>query len=127
MVDTNNKIIRLIPNKEPIMEKHKAINTPKEQVHSKVNTAKIHANKEIEAYRQAVKNFIEEIDSLVLFPTIGDLAEEMFIVNILESVVEPLLKGRKPYSISEETFREMRADMFKTLINKYIDNDDKDD
>jgi hypothetical protein len=81
----------------------------------------MHANREIQQFRNLVEDFCDKAEKLCLFEGTSDIARNIFIETILESMIDPILKGRKPLMLSESMYRDMRRDMYKTLINRYID------
>lgn len=93
----------------------------KEEMRTKINTVRMHADKEIEKYRDLVGNFRKEVEKLTLFKNVGDAVNGICIDYILEMVIEPTLKGNRPYGMPEDLFRDIRREMYKELLNKYVD------
>lgn len=93
------------------------------EMQSKLNAAKMHALKEISAYKDILENAREEIEKLCLFQSVGDTLYNIGLFGILESTIEPIIKGNRPLHIPEELFKEMRRDIYKTLMNRYIDKE----
>jgi hypothetical protein len=112
-INADSKIESGAPPKPP---------TKEEEMMAKITAAKMHANKEIKEYRRLIDELKVKINELALFRNVGDSIEAIAVNYILESIIEPILKGNKPYGMEEDFFRKMRANMFKTLINRYIDN-----
>jgi hypothetical protein len=91
----------------------------KEEMQAKLMTAKMHAIKETQQYKELVDNFAEGLDKLCLFRGTGAEVKS-FCYNILDNIVDPILKGTKPAGMTDSMFRDYRVDMFKTLINRYV-------
>ena len=117
---------------DEVKEEVKVVNTTSEEPLSieekrkmmevKLNTAKLYGNKELKQFRIIVEDFISKVDELALFQDVSEIAKQMFIQEILEGFMEPVFKGQKPYEVPENMFKKLRAEMFKTLISKYVDN-----
>jgi hypothetical protein len=96
--------------------------TSREEMRVKLTTARMYAEKEIERYKSLVNNFSQGVEELTLFQNVGDAVESICIDYILSIIIEPTLKGEKPYGMPDDLFREMRREMYKSLIAKYVDN-----
>ncbi len=92
------------------------------QMQTKILTARVHANREIDIFRNATKEYIEKIESLCLFKGTSESVQEMMIKELLEFIVEPTVKGKKIPGMPEDMYKEFRTNMYKTLIDFYIDN-----
>lgn len=91
----------------------------KEEARKRLENAKINAQKEIDIYRSAIKEAQNQIKDLALFHNMSNMMEEIFIKTILESTIEPLIKGNMPPLVDVDSFKEARKELFKELIAKY--------
>lgn len=107
---------------EPMSLKQEVSETPdKSDMKLKLDSARLHAEKEITTYRNLVSNFKKEVEKLTLFENVGETVESICIDYILETVIDPILKGNKPYGMPEDLFREIRRELYKNLMNRYTD------
>jgi hypothetical protein len=95
--------------------------TKEDVMQTKIMTARVHANKEIKQFKTLVETFSEEVEKLVLFRSVGDTVKSICIEQVLESIIDPILKGFKPVGMQDTAYREMRTDLYKSLINRYVD------
>lgn len=117
---TQKKIENAQVNNEELEEKK---NRPvsRDEMQSKIATARIHANKEIDQFRNAAEEFIEKVEDLCLFDGIDSIIRELFINQLLDSIVSPAVRGQRIPGMPEEHYRRFRTDLYKTLIATYID------
>jgi hypothetical protein len=106
---------------EPVSFKGTLDTPDKADMKIKLDSARLHANKEIATYRDLVSNFKKEVEKLTLFENVGEAVESICVDYILEEVIDPILKGNKPYGMPEDLFREIRRDMYKNLMYKYTE------
>lgn len=107
---------------EPMSLKQEVSETlDKAEMKLRLDTARLHAEKEITTYRNLVTNFKKEVEKLTLFENVGETVESICIYYILETVIDPILKGNKPYGMPDDLFREIRREMYKNLMNRYAD------
>jgi hypothetical protein len=108
-----------IAKKYPVAEK--ITKNSKEEVTAKVLAAKENGIKEIEQYKELVNKFSKDIGELVLFKDVDKFAIQLFIDYILNASIEPVFKGKRPWTMDEFTFKQIRTEMFKDLMAKYTD------
>jgi len=101
---------------------NKPVANPKADVQTKVATAKLHAAREVKEFREKTEAYIAYLRSTAIFPLSGTLIEEILIIQLLEKTVEPVLANQRIMGLPQETFNNLRRDMFKALITKYVDN-----
>lgn len=93
----------------------------KADVQTKVATAKVHAAREVKEFREKTQAYIAFLKSTALFPLTGAVIEQMLMNQILEGTIEPVLANQRIMGVPQETFNNLRRDMFKALIAKYVD------
>lgn len=103
----------------------KSIKDARSEMQSKIATAKMYANKEMEAFKKATKEYLKSIEDLVLFDGIDNIIEDLMIEQLLNSIIGPVVKGRQIPGLPEEHYRIFRTEMYKVLIEKYVDSQDK--
>lgn len=96
------------------------VNYSKEQMQARIATARMHANKEIEKYRELVETFNTEVSKLVLFKNVGITVKHICIDHILEGAIDPILKGALPFGMPEDLFRDVRRQFYKELMDRYV-------
>ena len=84
----------------------------------KVNRAKSNAQHEIDTFKEVIQNTKSELEKLALFKDAAPILEQLMFGEYL-ALVEPIIKGNKPYGLSEVTYQELRQKYFKDLINQY--------
>jgi hypothetical protein len=114
------EIETIIEEEKPIVVKKKVDYDTQAQIMS----ARVHANNEIKQFKESVDEFANKIDELCMFKGLGDILKSICVHEILESSIDPILKGRKPPYMPDEMFLSLRADLYKRLINKYVLNND---
>lgn len=98
-------------------------NSPsKEEMQTKIATARVHANKEMDRFRLITEEYIKEVDKLCLFEEGANVIHDLMIEQLLEFIVEPTIKGQKIPGMPDESFKKFRVNMYKALIETYIDN-----
>lgn len=112
---------KIEPRQESKTNSKTTIDDLKAEMESKVATAKMHANKEIDMFREATKRYINEIKDLVLFPGIDSIIDELMLDQLLDHTVSPVVKGQKLPGMTDEEYREFRTHVFKALIERYVD------
>lgn len=117
---TQKKIENAQVNNEELEEK-KDRPVSRDEMQSKIATARIHANKEIDQFRNAAEEFIEKVEGLCLFDGVDSIIRELFINQLLDSIVSPTVRGQRIPGMPEEHYRRFRTDLYKTLIATYID------
>ena len=116
---TNRRVQATEEPEEPEAKNEKK--SSKEEMQMKIATAKMHANKELETFREATEEYIKKIKGLVLFEGIDAIVEELMIDQLLQSIIAPAVKGRQIPGMPEEHYRLFRTEMYKALIKEYID------
>lgn len=101
-------------------QKSPEVSYGKQEMQARIATARMHANKEIEKYRELVEIFNTEVSKLVLFKNVGVTVKHICIQNILEEAIDPILKGNIPYGMPEELFRDVRREFYKELMARYV-------
>lgn len=91
----------------------------------KIDKAKIYAQKEIDEFKSIIQEAKTKMDKLVLFKQEAPALEFLFQTVILGELIEPVLKGNKPYGMPEENFKEVRKQMFYDLIKTYVEKEDQ--
>lgn len=91
-----------------------------EEMKVRIQTARMHADKELEKFRQLVENFRKECSQLVLFKNTGESIKNICLDTILEETIEPILKGNCPYGFPEDLFRSIRKQFYKDLMDRYV-------
>jgi hypothetical protein len=99
--------------------------TSKEDINAQIMSARVYANKEIKQFKEAVNEFADAIDSLCMFKGLGEVLKGLCVHEVLENGVEPVLKGRKPPYMPDSAFMDMRKDLYKKLISRYIVNQEE--
>jgi hypothetical protein len=95
---------------------------PKADLQTKVATAKLHANREMKEIRERTQELVKFLNSSALFPELGALVDQLLIRRFLEGIVEPTLAGNRLMGLPQEAFNSLRCNMYKALIEKYVDN-----
>ncbi|MED1125214.1 hypothetical protein [Bacillus atrophaeus] len=96
-------------------------NNSKLEMQTKIATAKLHANKEMETFRKATEQYMKDIEGLVLFEGIGSIVEDLMLDQLLRNIISPAIKGQQIPGMPEEQYRKFRTDMYKALIDTYVD------
>lgn len=96
----------------------------REMMKLKIETAKLNARREMELFEKATWEYIEKIKDLVAFSGVPGIVEDIMIHEILKKIISPLIEGKFIHGIPEDYYRNMRANMYNSLIEKYV-NDEK--
>jgi hypothetical protein len=94
---------------------------PKAEMQTKIATAKMHANKEMELFRKATEEYMSKVRELVLFEGIDSIVEELMLDQLLRYIIAPAIKGQQIPGMPEEQYRTFRTQMYKALISQYVD------
>ena len=95
---------------------------PKSDMQTKIATAKLHASREMKELRERTEEYVKFLDSTALFPESGTIVQQLVIGQFLEGIVAPTLAGNRLPGLPQASFDSLRRDMFKALIEKYVDN-----
>lgn len=83
-----------------------------------IERAKQNGLAEVDAFTKAYEAFKEEVKDLVLYK--DSLVQIEHSVEVLgDNVIKPILLGKEVYGVSEHTYKNLRLDIFKSLIEKY--------
>lgn len=93
----------------------------REDMRQRLEEAKEFGNDEIKKFRELVKTFAAEVEKLVLFERVGESIEAMYVGYFLEQFILPLMANRKPFGMSDEAFKDVRRQMYKDLMDRYIE------
>lgn len=95
----------------------------KADIKAKVDQAKIYAQNEIDEFKSIIQDAKTRMEKLVLFKEEAPALEMIFETTILKEIVEPIVKGSKPYGMPDEVFKNARKNMFYELIKTYVDKE----
>lgn len=88
-----------------------------------IQKVKKYGFKEIDEYKKLSNDFLTFIEESALFNGLTD--EMKYYFNIyLDIVIMPLFKGDNNMNITDSTFKELRLELFKSLIKKYKDKEE---
>lgn len=89
------------------------------EMREKIEEAKVHAQKELIAFREIMEKAKKDCSELVLFKDAANIIDSIFIKTILEDVTEPVIKGKQIPGMNPTVFKEMRKYMYRDLIQAY--------
>lgn len=89
------------------------------EMKAKIEEAKVHAQKELIAFREIMNKAKKDCSELVLFKDAANVIDKIFIQTILEGITEPVIKGKQIPNMDPTVFKEMRKDMYRDLIQEY--------
>lgn len=95
--------------------------TSKEELQAKVSAAKMYGFREIEKFKKATEKYLQEIEELCLFEGASSTVSEILIGYLLETIIEPTLRGKRIPGMDNDDFQRFRGHLYRALINHYID------
>ena len=124
-----DKIIDMKQFKKQSEEKH---NEEMDSIDKKLKIAQANGYLEMKQYERLVNKFIADVRELAAFHKIMDdvmtTQFRFFLIDeFLDSLVKPVFEGNRMPFLSEESFANMRKDMYSSLLSRYVDNEPKDD
>lgn len=84
------------------------------------DTAKMHASREVNLFREATEKYLATLDDTVLFRGLSSSLREALMDIVLDKAISPVVYGHRPPGMSEEDFRTFRAMIFVALVKKYV-------
>ena len=88
------------------------------QAKRKVERAKKAGLEEMDLFNAAYKEFLEKTKDLVLYKEAHEQIDRA-VQSLTDNVLKPILLGKDIYGMPEHVYKDIRVDIFRTLINKY--------
>lgn len=97
-------------------------NNTKEENRRKIELAKKYGKEEIEEFEKHTREYMEKISHLTIFRDLSHLVDEMFLQSFSDNFIGPILRGEEIPAIPRETYKEIRKQIFLSLIKERIEN-----
>ena len=89
----------------------------------KIELAKQYGEEELKKFEEYTRDYMEKVSylSITWLKELPHLVEEMFLNNMTDDFLAPIIRGEEIPGIPKETYKEVRKTVFLDLIKSYID------